>query len=117
MDTKEWDDLDKRYITIMGRWFWLTVIMVVALFLFLSPAFSAPIYQADQEGVKIVLFDEDCKLKEVTNLKKRATWTEKGRTYEGCYGGHPFFPIVMGYFSDRTVVALPSEIFIKVHGT
>lgn len=91
----------------------LTVLVVTA---WATQAQAVPIAQANQEGVQITLTDEDCKLPAVANLKKRATWTEKGRTYEGCYGGHPYFPIVMAYFSDKTVVALPLEIFTALRG-
>jgi hypothetical protein len=75
-----------------------------------------PIYRATADGIVITLTNEDCKLPAVSNLKKRATWTEKGKTFEGCWGGHPAFPIVMGYFADKTVVVLPVEAFAPVTG-
>lgn len=117
-DEKEWSDLDKRELTILSRWFWSSVIVAVALFLWFAPGVSwaGPVYQADVDGVKIVLTDEECRLPAVANLKRRATWTEKGKVYEGCYGGHPTFPIVMAYFADKTVVVLPAELFTKVAG-
>ena len=81
-----------------------------------TEANADPIARASAEGIVITLTDEDCKLTAVSNLKKRATWEEKGKTFEGCWGGHPAFPIVMGYFSDRSVVVLPVEAFAAVSG-
>jgi hypothetical protein len=81
-----------------------------------TKANADPIYRANAEGIVITLTNEDCKLPAVSNLKKRATWEEKGKTFEGCWGGHPAFPIVMGYFSDRSVVVLPVEVFAPVTG-
>jgi len=100
---------------------WLTRVMVLIVALLIAVTWStgalaAPIYRAEAEGVVIILTDEDCKLPEVSNLKKRAVWKEGGQSFEGCYGGHPFFPIVMAYFADKTVVALPAEIFVPIQG-
>ena len=43
-----------------------------------TPAQAAPLYRAEAEGVVIALTDEPCAMKEVTNLPRRATWTERG---------------------------------------
>ena len=101
-----------RFLTWVGALCLVTLLAIAATYSTGSNA--AALYVADVEGVKISLTDEPCKLTmAVENLKYRATWTEKGKTFEGCYGGHPFLPIVMAYFSDKTVVALPVEIFGK----
>lgn len=68
-----------------------------------------------EDGQKIVLTNEPCKLEAVTNLKHRATWHEKGKVYEGCYGVHPA-GVVLGYFADKTVVMIPVQVFTKVTG-
>ena len=77
---------------------------------------AAPMAQTvTEDGAKIVLTDEDCKLEAVKNLKHRATWTEKGKVYEGCYGVHPA-GVMLGYFADKTVVLIPLQVFTKVSG-
>jgi len=99
---------------------WLTRVMVLIVALLIAVTWStgalaAPIYRAEAEGVVIILTDEDCKLPEVSNLKKRAVWKEGGQSFEGCWGSHPAFPLVVTYFSDRTVVVVPLEMFVPVH--
>lgn len=79
-------------------------------------AHAGPILRGEAEGITVTIYEEACQLKEVTNLPKRATWTEKGKTFEGCIGAHPQFPILMGFFSDKTVVVLPVQIFTRVTG-
>ena len=75
---------------------------------------AAPLYRATGGGVQIVLTDEPCVLKAVSNLQKRATWTQNGVTQEGCWGVSEAVGMVMAYWSDRTVTALPPQIFTKV---
>jgi hypothetical protein len=106
--------LAQRVIAVLGT-LCLVLLLCIAV-AWPTKAFAAPVYQAEVEGVKIVLTDEPCKLSAVENLQRRATWTEKGKTTEGCYGGHPAFPIVLLYFADKTVVVLLIEMFTQVRG-
>ena len=92
------------------------VVLVALAATWPTKAHAGPVYQADVEGVKIVLTDEPCNLPAVSNLQRRATWTEKGKTTEGCFGGHPQFPIVLMYFADKTVVVVPVQMFTQVRG-
>lgn len=81
-----------------------------------TKAHALPIAQTvTQDGQKIVLTDEECRLDAVKNLKHRATWTENGKVYEGCYGVHPA-GVVLGYFADKTVVMIPVQTFTQVIG-
>jgi hypothetical protein len=83
----------------------------------ISPNLGAePRFSAEVEGVKITLHDDKCALPAVANLGRKATWDEKGKTFEGCWGGHPQFPVLMFYFADRTVVIVPVEMFKKLTG-
>lgn len=107
-------DLVLRVYGIIG--FACLVFLVMLAATWSTNANALPIFQAEADGIRIVLTDEDCKLTAVENLKKRATWTEKGKTFEGCYGIHPLFPIVMAYFADKTVVVFPNEVFQRVSG-
>lgn len=92
------------------------VIFVLYLFVLPLKARAAPIFQAEAEGTTVILTDEDCRLPEVSNLKKRAIWVEKGVTIEGCYGGHPAYPLVVAYFADKTVVVMPADAFQRIKG-
>jgi hypothetical protein len=48
----------------------------------------------------------------VSNLPYRGTWTEKGKTSEGCWALHPEVPLIISYWDDRTVAILPT---VAVH--
>jgi hypothetical protein len=88
----------------------------VLIFLTCWPAsvLAGPIFVADSQGIHLELFEEPCQLKEyVTNLPYRATWTEKGKTFEGCFVPYPNVGLVTAYFSDRTVALIPIDIFKK----
>ena len=91
-------------------------LIVLILGLFPTKSVAAPIAIGEHDGIKIVLFDEPCKLDAVTNLPRRATWTEGGKTFEGCFGVMGG-AVVVGYFSDRTVAAIPAQAFVRVSGT
>ena len=92
----------------------LIVGLAVGLVLYVSKIEAAPIYQATTDNAKVILTDEPCRLAEVSNLKKRATWTEKGEVFEGCWGIHQDAGVVLAYFSDKTVVIFPPQMFVPV---
>jgi hypothetical protein len=90
--------------------------MKTPLFLALMLATSvcaAPMYRAANEGIVITLDSDKCALKEVANLPKKAFWVQDGKTIEGCWGVSPL-GVVNFYFADRTVVAIPQDVFHKV---
>ena len=100
------------------RW-WAIVALVVIVLPAACSAFSAPRFRADGGNVAIMLYDEPCALAaQITNLPHRATWTEAGKVYEGCFGFMPReiagVPLVILYFSDRTATALPASAFRPV---
>lgn len=76
-----------------------------------------PRYKAIGEGGEIVvLYDEPCKFPAVVgNLKYRATWAEKNKVFEGCWG-LSVFRVVLLYMDDKTVSAIPMPMFEKVTG-
>jgi hypothetical protein len=53
---------------------------------------AEPRYSAEVEGVKITLHDDKCALPAVANLARKATWEERGKTFDGCWGGAPSVP-------------------------
>jgi hypothetical protein len=72
-------------------------------------------YEAKGGGVKVTVYPDKCTLKEITNLPLRATWTQDGKVIEGCMGSSEFGLLIF-WFQDKTVVALPPELFKKVTG-
>jgi hypothetical protein len=74
-------------------------------------------FSATADGARVVLFDDKCALPEVSNLPFKAEWTENGKTTQGCWSPpHPQVGVVLAYFTDKTVVGLPAQMFKKVVG-
>ena len=100
---------------------WFYGLRLTVLFLLLVLALSwcgaagaEPIARAEKDGVTITLFTEPCKLTSVKNLEYRSTWTEKGKTFEGCFtiqGG-----IVVFFWSDLTVGLASGQAFAPLTG-
>lgn len=92
-------------------------ILVFLLFLFIvQPTHADVRYIAKVDDVTVTLYDSPCKLGAVENLKRRATWTDKTGTTEGCWGGLQPVGIVLLYFADKTVTALPAQMFERASG-
>jgi hypothetical protein len=98
----------------LPKWFWVVAFVVC----WPTLALADPVLAAEQNGVRIVIHSENCKYKGVvSNLPKRATWTEKGKTFEGCAGVVPQLGMTMFYFSaDKTIAVVPMEMFAPVTG-
>lgn len=73
---------------------------------------AAPVAVGVHEGIRVVLTDEPCALVAVSNLPRRATWEEGGKTHEGCWGAMQ--GVVAAYFTDRSVAVMPVELFVRV---
>lgn len=65
-----------------------------------------------QGGAVVTLYDEPCKLS-AADLPYRATWSEGGKTLEGCFSVNGI-GLVLAYFSDRTIAGIPVKLFKKV---
>lgn len=90
------------------------LVLFLVLVLFSVLVFAQPLAVAESDGVRITLFDEECKSEVVKNLAYRITWSEKGQTYEGCFSVH--HGIVVAYFhSDKTVAIFPGSAFKRVN--
>ena len=71
------------------------------------------IFAPSPDVPSIAVTDEECGLKsEVTNLPRRAVWTENGVDTEGCVGMK--YGVFLFYFADKTVTFLPTSVFNKV---
>lgn len=106
---KEWDDMEAneaRRLTIMGRWFWVTVVIVAVTFLYFLPRMAGaqgsqvdiPVYVIDKDSVLIRLLDKPCvdkaSLSQIApefHAKFRAldsVWPERDgsrKSYAGCW--------------------------------
>lgn len=95
---------------------WTLVIVGLSLALWVAgKPRAAPIAQANSDGTVITLTDEPCAISAVENLPLRATWTQNGKTFEGCWAAHPA-GIVLLYFDDRSVTIAPRSVFQKLTG-
>lgn len=103
----------RRYWLRLAGWVVFAGLVLVGV----KSAVAEPMFQVRQGDVVITLHSEECALKEVSNLPRRATWTEGGKVYEGCFGVQPAMEAVMMYFvGDKSVAVAPVSIFQKVVG-
>lgn len=98
-------------------WVGRVLVLIGLLFttVYYTEAYAEPMARAEGNGVVVTVYSEKCALKEVVNLPQRATWTENGKTTEGCAGIHPL-GLVLLYFADKTVVPHPMQAFVPVTG-
>jgi hypothetical protein len=95
----------------------IVVLSLIALAIAMAiykPVHAEPMAAAEAGGVRLVIHTEDCKLKEITNLAKRATWTQDGKTQEGCAGLFQEVGMVIFYFTDKTAFPVPVQMFTRV---
>ena len=117
-DEHPWDDWDlPKGLTIIPWLIWAVIAVGIILAVsIVTKAHAGPIAEgAGDNGAKITLYSEPCALKNVTNLANKATWQEKGKVFQGCFGLHPY-GVVLAYFDDGTVVIMPVDIFREVKG-
>lgn len=91
-------------------------LLLLALLLLPLEASPTAAFKATADGVVVILYTESCALKEVTNLKNKATWLEKGKLNQGCWGASPIGVILL-YFDDKTVAAIPVQLFERITET
>ncbi len=80
-------------------------------------ALAGPVAVAQNDGARITLYNDPCRMSHVVDLPYRATWEENGVLHEGCYGMHQAIPVVVMYFTDRSIALAPRGIFAAVSGT
>jgi uncharacterized protein (DUF1501 family) len=120
MDDKEhqWHDFPELPNLTMLPWLVWALVIVLAIggALYAGRAVAEPMFQVRQGDVVITLHSEECTLKEVSNLPNRATWTEGGKVFEGCFGIQPAMKAVMMFFTDKSVAVAPASIFTRIVG-
>lgn len=81
---------------------------------FAQQSMAQPLAVGASGAVTVTLTDERCAMAAVANLPGRATWSEGGKIFEGCWGLMPETGIVLAYFDDKSVVAIPAAAFRRV---
>lgn len=67
----------------------------------------------DDQGKTVELTNEPCKMMaKVSNLGRRAVWTEPGKVFEGCWRVQ--FGVVVTFWDDLSAVVIPINVFTKV---
>ena len=95
---------------------WLLWALIAVTAVWATKAHAVPIYEAiSEDGVRIVLHDDLCRLSAVKNLKSRITWHENGVTTEGCWARHPS-GLIIAYFADLAVAVFPANVFRPIVG-
>lgn len=84
-------------------------VLLVLLLLLSGPAKAAAVATASQGDVTITLYDDKCALPAVSNLPFRATWRDATGLHDGCFDVAN--GLVLAYFADKTVVAIPARVF------
>lgn len=99
----------------------IVIVMVAALALACilkpRPAHADALYRVQSDGAVVTLHDEPCRLDAVVNLPHRAVWTEGGKTFEGCWGGHSQARAIVTYWADRTVALIPMSALQRVQSS
>lgn len=104
--------------TVLPLLAWAIIVgLVIAGLFYAGHALAEPRFKAEGEGAVITLYDEPCLIKDqIANLPYRATWEEKGKTYQGCFAPRPDAQLIVAYFEDHTVALIPFQALQKVTG-
>jgi hypothetical protein len=89
--------------------FWFPFLVGLVLLVAWSPLHAKGVAVLRDQGITVILTDEPCKLPGVSNLPYRLTWTDKDKTYEGCFSIHS--GIVVTYTDDKAVGLIPGQLF------
>lgn len=92
--------------------------IAAGLIAYSAKAMADPRFAADgDDGAVITLYDDPCELKEeITNLPYKATWTEGGKQFDGCWAPVQALGIVQMWFSDKTAFPVPLRLLKPVQG-
>lgn len=77
---------------------------------------SQPVWQAKDQDVTVSFYRERCRLGAVSNLPHRATWTEAGKVFDGCFQIYPRYQVAIAFFSDGAIAVVPLGSLEQVHG-
>jgi hypothetical protein len=111
------DDAKEERATLAQRLIaWLGVVCLIVLVSLATNAHAGPRFQVVADGAKVVLHDDKCAVSAVANLPYKATWEEKGKVFQGCWGARPDAGVVVFYFDDKSVGIIPIAELTAVVG-
>jgi hypothetical protein len=123
MDDTNWfndlntDEAKEERATLAQRLIaWLGVVCLIVLVGLATNVHAGPRFQVVADGAKVVLHDDKCAVSAVKNLPYKATWEEKGKVFQGCWGARPDAGVVMFYFDDKSVGIIPIAELTAVVG-
>jgi hypothetical protein len=123
MDDTNWfndlttDEAKEERATLAQRLIaWLGVVCLIVLVGLATNVHAGPRFSVVADGAKVVLHDDKCAVGAVKNLPYKATWEEKGKVYQGCWGARPEAGIVMFYFDDKSVGMIPIQDLTAIRG-
>lgn len=90
-------------------------IFLVTFVVVIPFSYAKVIAGVSHNNIIVILHDEPCTLKsQVSNLPRRAVWTENNEAIEGCWGADSHHGLILMFFADRAVIATPMQDFIAV---
>jgi hypothetical protein len=96
----------------------MNYLLALAAVVWLTLPFTAdakPIYTTAQQGVVLTIHTEECGFKDTVDMPLKATWTQDGKTIEGCWLARPDLKVLLFYFpADKSVFAVSMGAFQKV---
>lgn len=95
----------------------VALLLGLFLFVFADSAGAEPKYEVTKNGIRVVVYDEDCRLDAIKNLKWKAVWFENGKEIEGCAGAKDEYEVVIIYFADKTIAVIPMFAFRRLSST
>lgn len=95
----------------------LALLAGLLLLVHFSFVYGEPVYETSQGNVRLVAYNEPCKLEAVKNLAYRAVWFEGGKEIEGCIGARDDLGVAVAYFADKTIAVIPLYAFRRVQAT
>jgi hypothetical protein len=102
--------LAQRLIAVLG------VICLIVLVGLATNVHAGPRFSVVADGAKVVLHNDKCAVSAVNNLPYKATWEEKGKVFQGCWGARPDAGVVVFYFDDKSVGIIPIAELTAVVG-
>ena len=90
-------------------------VLAAVLTLFSVRADAKLIFQTQKEGIVLMIYDEPCAFTDTVAMPFKATWTQEGKTLEGCWLPRPDVKVLLFYFpSDKSVFPVHMSLFQRL---
>lgn len=95
----------------------LALVFGLILLVHVIASYAVPVYETTQGAVRVVVYNDPCKLDAVKNLPVRAVWFENDKEIEGCAGARDDLGVAIIYFADKTIAVIPLFAFRRLTST